>query len=91
MLDNVENWYEGLTLEIDGNSYRGCSFVNCRLIYRGTAPIGFDRCSFTHTGFQFEGAAANTAAFLNALAGDPGMKEVVSFIIPNLKPRGPLN
>lgn len=70
---------------LDGTSYEACSFVECRLIYSGTGPVGLTNCNFRDCSFGFEGAAANTVSFLNALAGDPGLRLAVPSILPDLE------
>lgn len=70
---------------LDGITYDACSFVECRLVYSGTGQVGLTNCSFRGCSFGFEGAAANTVAFLNALASDPGLRMAVPAILPNLE------
>lgn len=34
--------FKNESVEIDGKGFVGCSFTKCNLIYRATAPFGFD-------------------------------------------------
>ena len=83
--------YENQTVALDGNLFEECEFVGCRLVYSGTGTVGLNGCSLRSCSFHFEGAAANAVAFLNAIAGDPGLRNALPHIIPNLERRGRLN
>jgi hypothetical protein len=76
--------YEHTTVELDGNSYDECTFVGCRLIYSGLGPVGLSGCSLRNCAFAFQGSAANAVAFLNGLAGDPGLRRALIEILPNI-------
>jgi hypothetical protein len=54
-------------VELDGNEFASCTFINCTLVFSASAPVtlvgsNFDDCSWT-----FEGAAANTVGFMRLL------------------------
>jgi hypothetical protein len=53
--------------------------------------VGLSGCRLVECSFHFEGAAGKTMAFLNALAGDPGLRSALPYIIPNLERRGTIN
>ena len=78
--------YENTTVHLDGNSYDGCTFVGCRLIYSGRGPVGLSGCSLRDCAFAFKGSAALAVAFLNSLAGDPGLRGALVEILPNILP-----
>jgi hypothetical protein len=85
------NRYENQTIVLDDNLYEECVFVGCRLVYSGSGTVGLSGCRLVECSFHFEGAAGKTMAFLNALAGDPGLRSALPYIIPNLERRGPIN
>ena len=55
------------TVVLDDNEFEGCEFHNCRLVYRGTAPVKMKDCSLFGHRLVFEGAAQNTLGFLSTL------------------------
>jgi hypothetical protein len=64
--------YDGTTFEkaevpIDGNRYENCTFIECRLIFSGTAPVYIQGCTFEHSNFVLAGAAELTVGFLTQL------------------------
>ena len=83
--------YENQVVALDDNLFEDCEFVECRLVYSGTGTVGLNGCNLRNCSFQFEGAAGNAVAFLNAIAGDPGLRNALPSIIPNLERRGRLN
>jgi hypothetical protein len=83
--------YENETVTLDNNAFEGCTFVGCRLVYSGVGTVGLSGCHLQDCTFHFEGAAGNAVAFLNALAGDPGLRSALPHIIPNLERRGRVN
>ena len=83
--------YRDETVSLDDSSYENCAFIGCRLVYSGVGPVTLSGCQFDNCSFNFEGAAANAVAFINALAGDPGLRKALPYIIPNLERRGRLN
>jgi hypothetical protein len=85
------NTYQNETVNLDGNAYEECTFINCRLVFSGLGAVGLRGCRLENCSFNFEGAAANAIAFLNALAGDPGLRSALPNIIPNLERRGRVN
>lgn len=76
--------FKGQRLVIDGESYEGCTFENCTLVYRGAALPAFNRCTFNPPRFTFEDEADNTLSFLKSLAADPGMRHVIRDTFPEL-------
>ena len=83
--------YHNQVVALDGNLFENCEFVGCQLVYSGAGPVGLSDCKLSNCSFKFEGAAGNAVAFLNALAGDPGLRTALPYIIPNLERRGRLN
>lgn len=63
----VDGEFDGVTLDIDGNIFEGCTFKNCQLRFAGGDGAQFDKCTFDGVGILFVGAAANTLKFMGAL------------------------
>ena len=63
--------YKDETVSLDDSSYENCAFIRCRLVYSGIGPVTLSGCQFDNCSFNFEGAAANAVAFINALAAIP--------------------
>jgi hypothetical protein len=71
--------FENELIDTDGNLYRDCKFVQCRVIFRGLAPVSFKDCDFTDCDWVFDASAQLTLAYLAALhrgLGDSGRKLV---------------
>ncbi len=65
-------------VELDGNEFENCDFDGALLIYRGGPPPSLSGCGFRDFRFNFDGAAANTVRFLQAMAApNSGMQIVV--------------
>ncbi|MCH9053057.1 MAG: hypothetical protein IIA72_18680 [Proteobacteria bacterium] len=72
-------------VELDGNEFDNCKFSGASLIYRGGTPPSLNGCHFTNIRFEFQGAAANTVAFLQAMAApNSGLQNVVRDTFPGL-------
>lgn len=91
MVTHKGGTYEDQSVFLDGAAYEDCVFIRCRMTYSGTGPVGLSGCRFSGCSFHFEGAAGNAVAFLNAMAGDPGLRGALPYILPNLERRGRLN
>lgn len=81
--------YENQTLTgrvlLDGATFENCRFVDAVLVYRGVMGLGLNGCKFQNVRFEFEGAAANTLAVLQAMtAPNSGLREVVKRSFPIL-------
>ncbi|MDZ7689641.1 MAG: hypothetical protein U5K69_00480 [Balneolaceae bacterium] len=64
-------------IDLDYNSFVNCEFKNCKFIYHGTGPVGFDSCVFNDVSWTFSDSAANTLQFMRSLyhgAGKGGRK-----------------
>jgi hypothetical protein len=67
MILNENSVYKGVTVRLDGNHFRACTFQDCRLEFGGSDLVGMVECSFTDCVWAFVGPAANTLSFLSAL------------------------
>lgn len=75
--------YNHQTVYLDGESFSGCEFVACRMIYAGGEPPQMDRCKFESCEWKFEGAAADTLALLKVMWG-AGAKPAVQDMIKEI-------
>jgi hypothetical protein len=55
------------TVTLDAEQFSDCEFRDCRMIYRGGEPPGFDNCRFVGCDWLFDDAAANTLAHLKTV------------------------
>src|SRR5258708_33576905 len=74
-----QNYYQGQTfrnesIELSGNRFHGCTFENCKLIYRGDISPTFKDNHFIDSVFEFADAAMRTIYFLSGMyhAGNGG-------------------
>lgn len=69
---------------LDGNIFDRCRFEMCKLVYFGGPPPSFTNCTFIDTQILFDGSAANTLGFLQALsAPGSGFEEFFATMFPN--------
>jgi hypothetical protein len=77
--------FSNQSVELDGNEFVDCVFNNCELVYAGGPPPTLTNNSFLGVKFSFRGCAANTAAFLKAMANpSSGMQNAVKDIFPEI-------
>ena len=72
--------YNHQTVMLDGETFSGCEFAACRLVYSGGKPPKFESCRFTDCEWKFEGAAAQTLSYLRLMWGVGAKTEVQSMI-----------
>ncbi|MDQ3692097.1 MAG: hypothetical protein M3464_00515 [Chloroflexota bacterium] len=71
--------FDNQTIEVDGQAYEKCQFIECRIIFRGIEGVSFDECTFTRCDWRFSGPARNTLSYLSAIyrgLDDPGQEMV---------------
>ncbi|NYT40327.1 hypothetical protein HZY97_06140 [Sphingomonas sp. R-74633] len=68
--------FEGVTVTLDGNSYRKCSFKNVELQYSG-GPVEMAECGMDHFSFRFGGDLAQGLFTLYQLFGTEGMLQII--------------
>ena len=76
--------YSGQTVRLDGNTYEDCNFQNAKLVYSGSGPVSLIRCECSRASIQFEGPAEQTALFMQAMWGDPGLKSFIRHLFPEI-------
>lgn len=54
-------------VELDGNSFEGCTFRKCKMQYRGKARVDLSECVFENVEWSFLDEAQLTASFLRVL------------------------
>ncbi|HWA62377.1 MAG TPA: hypothetical protein VG939_13435 [Caulobacteraceae bacterium] len=71
------------TVALDGETYDGCEFVGCRLVYGGGEPPTFTDCRFDRCEWKYDDAAARTLAYLKVI-WDAGAKPAVQAAIKDI-------
>lgn len=49
--------FTGATVNLDGNHFDACRFLNCKLVFVGDQPFSYTQCEFTGSTVIFEGRA----------------------------------
>ena len=75
--------YHHETVALDGQSFSGCEFRSCRLVYSGGEPAQFQDCKFDACDWRLDGAAADALAQLRAM-WNAGAKPAVQAIIRDI-------
>ena len=80
------------TVNLNGNQFDHCTFINCELIFNGVGSVGLTNCSFNHCRWTFQGPAADTVAFMKALysmggGGKDLIVQTFNDIAPDMKLR----
>jgi hypothetical protein len=68
------------SVALDGETFDGCEFRDCRLVYTGGEPPTFVNCRFDACDWRFEDAAANTLTHLKTVWGVGGKAAVQAMI-----------
>ena len=71
------------TVALDGETFSGCEFVACRLVYSGGEAPSFIDCRFNDCEWKLDGAAARTLAHLKVAWG-AGAKAPVQAMIKEI-------
>jgi hypothetical protein len=72
--------YNHETVQLDGESFEGCEFRTCRMIYNGGPVPHFRDCQFADCDWRFEDAAGRTLAFMQLVWGVGGKASVQALI-----------
>ena len=77
-MNYLNETFENDRIELHGKAFKGCTFVNCELVYDGDRSPTFSNNTFVDTVFVFTGAAVRTLYFLGNIyhAGEGG-REVI--------------
>jgi len=68
------------TVPLDGESFEGCEFRACRLVYAGGEPPVFRDCRFEDCEWRFEDGAAHTLAHLKTVWNAGGKAQIQALI-----------
>jgi hypothetical protein len=71
--------FKNETIDLDFNKFRECSFVDCKITYRGFGTFELSNCQFDRVSWNFADAAAHTLSFLKSMyhgSGEGGKKLV---------------
>ena len=75
-MDYVDQHFEGTTVELDGNSYKNCSFRDVTFQYSG-GDLTIDNCGMDRFSFQFGGQLSNGLFALYQLFGTEGLLQII--------------
>ena len=76
-------------IELDGNSYEGCSFTRCHMIYNGGDLPTLSECVVTECSWSLGESAMRTIDFLRFMYAG-GNQAVVEGFIKHIKSGAPL-
>lgn len=68
--------FEGVTVVLDGNTYRKCSFKDVQLQYSG-GPVEMAECGMDRFSFAFGGDLSQGLFTLYQLFGTEGMLQII--------------
>lgn len=75
--------FEGVTVTLDGNTYRRCNFKEVELVYSG-GPVEMEECGMDRFSFRFDGDLARGLFTLYQLFGTEGTLQIIrGFTDPN--------
>ena len=84
----IDSKFSGGKISLDGNEFTRCRFEDVTLVFSAKAPVSLIDCTFgNNVAWAFEGPAALTLAFMNALyhgAGEGG-KQLVEKAFENIR------
>jgi hypothetical protein len=60
----ADKTFRGSRIELDGNDFHNCVFIDCQLIYSGGTVMG--KLATKGCMWEFRGAALNTMHFIRA-------------------------
>jgi hypothetical protein len=82
-VDHKDQTFDGVTVELDGNSFESCIFRNVVFHYAGGA-LFMEDCDMDRFSFRFDGALANGLFALYQLFGTEGLVQIIrGFVEPN--------
>ena len=73
-------------VNLDNNTYTGCTFNHCEVIYSGGGLPNLTNNSFNECSWIFDGAAARTMQFMTALHNSGGgFLQLIDATIDNIR------
>lgn len=76
--------YHGMTIQLDGATFIGCTFDHCVLVFSGVLGAQLHQNAFLECKFEFSGPAATTLGFMAALYKD-GVQDVIEKTFDNIR------
>ena len=64
--------FKNIQVQLDGSTFRGCTFEACILLFSGLMPVSLDNNSFNDCRWEFTGSAALAVGFMTALYAGGG-------------------
>ena len=90
MFEEHENEsYKNESIQLDGKSFKKCTFFRCRLQYAGQAAVKLANNSIEESSWEFIDAAQRTIGFMADLYRG-GMKEVIEDTFENIRQGKPI-
>jgi hypothetical protein len=81
-VDHKDQKFEGVTVELDGNSFENCVFRDVVFHYAGGLMV-MKNCDIDRFSFRFDGALATGLFTLYQLFGSEGLLQIIrGFIEP---------
>lgn len=86
-MDYRDKTITGERVMLDGNTFTGCTFEKCRLVFKAMDVCTLGACRFIDCGWEFEGPAATALKFLTALyhGGGEAARKVVESTFENIR------
>jgi len=75
-VDYVDQTFEGVTVDLDGNSFKNCTFRDVTFQYSG-GDLKMDNCGMDRFRFQFGGALANGLFAIYQLFGTEALLQII--------------
>lgn len=84
MLYLEKSTLEHASVQLDGGTFKECTFIDCEMIYEGGEMPTFISNRFKDCRWKFSGAAGNTLGFLSLLYAD-GATEIVEATFESIR------
>lgn len=75
-MDYVNETFEGVTVDLDGNSFKNCTFRDVTFKFGG-GDLTMENCGMDRFRFQFDGALANGLFALYQLFGTEALLQII--------------
>ena len=75
-MDYKNENFEGVTVDLDGNSFKDCTFRDVTFKYAG-GDLTIENCGMDRFRFQFDGALANGLFALYQLFGTEALIQII--------------
>jgi hypothetical protein len=72
--------YNHETVYLDGETFEGCEFRTCRMIYAGGDVPSFRDCQFADCDWRFDDAAGRTLSFMQQVWSAGGKAQIQALI-----------